>query len=204
LYTHNPRDTDRFRTFYSAAAARGRRVVVAPRTAYLLWKLVEDEHLDLPDPTSDENIAVYYRRKRSGEYQEKDYYRWERPFLGKRVTAEEIRGHQSDFAVDLNFNSFTELIDIRPLPGSPFIYSMSEPFSEDDIEDRVMRNWLRHFGLRYHQLHASGHMSRGELTEAIEAIGPRRLFPVHTENPELFTRHFDYAVPPELGKRYML
>ncbi|MFQ6052742.1 MAG: MBL fold metallo-hydrolase [Candidatus Bathyarchaeia archaeon] len=204
FYTHNGRDTDRFRTFYTAAAACGRRVVVTPRTAYLLRKLVEDEHLDLPDPMTDENIEVYYRRKRSGEYNETDYYHWERQFLGKMVTAEEVRSRPTEFIMDLAFNCFTELIDIRPEPGSHFIYSMSEPFAEDDLEDRVMHNWLDHFDLRYHQLHASGHMSRRELTEAIRTMNPKRIFPVHTENPELFTKIFDGATIPEKGKRYML
>ena len=204
FYTHNGRDTDRFRTFHTAAEDWGRSVVVTTRTAYLLWKLVEDEHLDLPDPKKDENISVYYRKKRSGEYQEKDYYLWERPFLDRMVTAEDLRLRPTDFIMDLDFNHFTELIDIRPEPGSHFIYSMSEPFTEDDIEDQVMHNWLDHFELRYHQLHASGHMSRRELTEAIKTINPGRLFPVHTENPKLFKRFFDQTIPPEKGKRYML
>ena len=204
FYTYNWRNTDRFRTFYTSAEACGRRILVTPKTAYLLWKLIEDEHLDLPNPLTDENIAVYYRRKKSGEYQEKDYYHWERPFLDKTVTAEDVRSHPTDFIMGLDFNRFTELIDIRPAPGGHFIYSMSEPFTEDDIEDQVMHNWLGHFGLRYHQLHASGHMSRRELARAIEAVNPRRLFPIHTENPQLFSRHFDYAEEPEKGKRYVL
>jgi len=204
LYTHNGRDMDRFRTFYTAAGACGRRIIVTPKTAYLLWKLVEDEHLDLPNPMTDDAISVYYRRKRSGEYTEKDYYLWERPFLEKMVKAEDVRRRPTEFIVDLDFNCLTELIDIRPEPGSHFIYSMSEPFTEDDIEDRVMHNWLDHFRLRYHQLHASGHMSRKELTRAIRTMNPERVFPVHTENPQLFKRFFDHVVPPEKGYRYML
>jgi len=204
FYTHNGRDMDRFRTFYTAAEACGRRITVTPKTAYLLWKLREDEHLDLPDPLTDDSIAVYYRRKKSGEYREKDYYLWERRFLDRMVTVEDIRRRPAEFITDLDFNRFTELIDIRPEPGSHFIYSMSEPFTEEDIEDRVMHNWLDHFGLRYHQLHASGHMSRKELTEAIKTINPRKAFPVHTENPQLFKRFFDYAVPPEKGKSYVI
>jgi len=204
LYTHNRRNTDRFRTFYTASEALGRRILVTPKTAYLLWKLIEDEHLDLPNPLTDEYISVYFRRKKSGEYQEKDYFKWERPFLEKVVTAEDIRRRPTDFIMDLDFNSFTELIDIRPQPGGHFIYSMSEPFTEDDIEDQVMHNWLDHFGLHYHQLHASGHMSRRELVKAIKDINPKRLFPVHSENPQLFRQHFDFAEEPEKGKRYLL
>ncbi len=204
LYTHNGRDMDRFRTFYTAAKACGRRVVVSPRTAYLLWRLVEDERLDLPDPMKDDGVAVYFVRKRSGEYREEDYYLWERPFLDRMVTGADVRESPAEYLVSLDFYRFAELIDIRPEPGSHFIYSMSEPFSEEDIEDRVMHNWLEHFGLRYHQLHASGHMSRGELVEAVEMIGPERLFPVHTEWPELFGEHFDYSVPPVVEERYLL
>ena len=120
------------------------------------------------------------------------------------VTAEDLRLHPTEFIMDLDFNCFTELVDIRPEPGSHFIYSMSEPFTEDDIEDRVMHNWLDHFRLRYHQLHASGHMSRKELTEAIKTMNPQRLFPVHTENPKLFKKLFNNTVLPEKSKRYML
>lgn len=202
FHTHNGRDTDRFRTFYTAAKTCGRRIVVTPRTAYLLWRLVEDEHLDLPDPTKDENIAVYFRKKRSGKYQEKDYYVWERPFLDKMVTGAEVHESPTEYIVSLGFNRLTELIDIQPEPGSHFIYSMSEPFTEDDIEEQILHNWLKHFKLQYHQLHASGHMSRQELVEAIRTVNPERIFPVHTENPRLFQRFFDNSVIPEKGKRY--
>jgi ribonuclease J len=204
FYAHNGRDTDRFRTFFTAATSHGREVVVTPKTAHLLCKLVEDEHLDLPDPRTDDRISVYFRRKRSGAYQEKDYYGWERPFLDRMVTAEEMRRRPGDFVVDLEFNCFAELIDIRPRSGTPFIYSMSEPFDEDDIEDRVMHNWLDHFGMRYHQLHASGHMSKKDLTEAIKLVNPKKLFPVHTENPELFKKAFDRVILPDKLKKYIL
>lgn len=33
------------------------------------------------------------------------------------------------------------------------------------------------------EVHASGHCSREELREVIEKIKPKRLFPIHTENP---------------------
>lgn len=204
FYTHGPRDMDRLRTFHTAAVEWGRRLIVSPKTAYLLHKLVEDEHLDLPDPLRDDGVGVYYRRKRSGEYRESDYYVWERLFLDRMVTGEDLRGSPGDSVVSLDFTRFAELIDIRPEPGGHFVYSMSEPFSEEDLEDAVMHNWLDHFGLVYHQLHASGHLSRGELVEAIGRVDPRKLFPVHTENPQLFSRHFGYAVQPVVGEVYEL
>jgi ribonuclease J len=178
--------------------------VVDPRAAHLLSRLVEDEHLDLPDPMRDDSVCVYYKRKRSGKYEERDYYVWEREFMDCMVTSGDLRSRPSEFVVNLGFFGFAELIDIRPEVGTPFVYSMSEAFDEEDLEERVMHNWLRHFGLRYHQLHASGHLSRGELVEAIEGIGPRRLFPVHTESPELFREHFDCVTVPVVEEEYRL
>jgi ribonuclease J len=204
IYTHGPRDMDRLRNFYAAAVACGRKIVIAPRTAHLLSKLIHDEHLDLPDPTLDDSIAVYYRRKKSGSYEESDYFRWERPFLDKMVTPAELKREPGGYMVNIDFTGLTELIDVRPEPSTPFIYSMSEHFSEDEVEGTVLKNWIGHFGLEHVQLHASGHISRGELAEAIERIRPKRVLPVHTEHPEMFKKMHDAAVSPVKGKGYAL
>jgi mRNA degradation ribonuclease J1/J2 len=70
---------------------------------------------------------------------------------------------------------------------------MSEPFSEEDIEDTVMHNWLDHFKLRFHQVHASGHMSKDQLIGMVKEINPKQAFPVHTENAELFKKFMGNA-----------
>jgi ribonuclease J len=90
--------------------------------------------------------------------------------------------------VHLSFYDFAEMIDMRPAPGSEFIHSMSEPFTDEDLGYEVMRNWIDHFKLRFHQLHASGHASRDALSAMIGAVKPRNVIPIHTEHPELFER----------------
>jgi ribonuclease J len=195
--TRYSRDMDRFNTFFNVARSNDRRLIVSPKTAYLLSQLVEDKHLDLPDPLKDDDILVYFKRKKSGSFIEKDYYVWERAFMDKMVTHKFVHDHQDQLVMDLDFYQFAELVDIQPDPGGEFIHSMSEPFSEEDLEEKVMHNWLNHFGLRFHQLHASGHMNRAELTAMISHIRPRRVFPIHTENPQLFpspqTEHVEYG-----------
>ena len=123
---------------------------------------------------------------KSGLYDDKDYNLWERPLLKKRVTLEEIRQRQSEYIVQLPFYDFAEMIDLRPAAGSCFIHSMSEPFNEVDINYGVMLNWIRHFKLRFYQLHASGHASMGGISAMIKGIKPGRIVPVHTEHPEMF------------------
>jgi ribonuclease J len=202
--TRYSRDMDRFRSFYNVARNNGRKIVVSPKTAYLLMKLVEDKRLDLPDPLKDEDILVYYKRKRSGGFEEKDYYVWEREFMEKMVTYEDVHKDQSKLVMDLDFYQFAELIDIKPDRGSHFIHSMSEPFSEEDIEDEVMHNWLDHFKMRFHQLHASGHMNRQQITSLIRYIKPKRIFPIHTENQQLFKKISKNVQTIKYGKEYTL
>ena len=106
--------------------------------------------------------------------------------------------------MDLNFYQFAELIDIRPDHGSHFIHSMSEPFSEEDIEDEVMHNWLNHFHMKFYQLHASGHMNREQLVERINKVEPKRVFPIHTENANLFRKTCPNVQETICGENYVL
>ena len=202
--TRYSRDMDRFRSFYNVARGNDRRIVISAKAAYLLCKLVEDRRLDLPDPSEDDDILVYYKRKRTGEYNESDYYRWERQFMDKMVTHEFVHANQSKLVMDLDFYQFAELIDIKPDPGSHFIHSMSEPYSEEDMEKQVMHNWLDHFRIEFHQLHASGHLDRHELRSLVEEIDPKCVFPIHTENQLLFKNDCSAVQPVECGKRFGL
>ena len=202
--THYSRDMDRFRSLYTVAKDNDRKIVISTKTAYLLDKLVNDKRLDLPDPTQNDTIMVYYKRKKTGEHSEKDYYKWERPFLEKIVTSQDIHENQNEFVMDLSFYQFAELIDIKPDPNSHFIHSMSEPFSEEDIEDEVMHNWLDHFKMHFHQLHASGHLSSKQLVDRINKIKPKKLFPIHTENPDLFKKTCNNVQIIRYGKEYRL
>ena len=198
------RDMDRFRTFYNVAKNNDRKFIISPKTAHLLVKLVEDERLRLPDPMKDEMILVYYKRKKTGSFQEKDYYVWEREFMDKMVNYSFVHQHQSRIVMDLDFYQFAELIDLKPDQNSHFIHSMSEPYSEEDIEDAVMHNWLRHFKIKFHQLHASGHMNKHQLTNLIKNIKPKQIFPIHTENPMLFKALNKNVHLVKYGKRYTL
>jgi ribonuclease J len=202
--TRYSRDMDRFRSFYEVAKKNGRRVVVSPKTAYLLSKLLSDERLNLPDPLKDDSVLVYYKRKKSGQFDEKDYYPWERDFMDKMVTHEFVHKNEKSLIMDLDFYQFAELIDIKPSPGSHFIHSMSEPFSEEDIEDQIMHNWITHFKMHFHQLHASGHMDRKQLEDLISYVQPKKVFPIHTENQELFKQHCRNVQTIEYAKEYKL
>jgi len=190
ITTFYSRDVDRIRTFYNVAKDNGRKFVISMKTAHLLYKLKDDPVLKLPNPLKDENIVIYARRKKTGEYVEKDYYVWERPYLERAVGFKYIQENFSNCLLNLDLYNFAELVDIKP-KGGEFIHSMSEPFSEggmDQIELEVMLNWLKHFKLKFHQAHASGHCSVTDLKWLIAKINPKIVIPVHTEHGKMFKK----------------
>ena len=193
-----PRDVDRLRTLYAAAREADRDLVVSVRTAHLLTQVAPRFPAgEVPVPGHTPGLRVYARKKRVS-------YLWERPYLDDALPAEEVSRRGRSYLLALDLAHFTELIDLRPSKGSPFIHSMSEPFSEDDVDDQVMHNWLEHFGLEFHQMHASGHASGSELLDIVRATGARAVYPIHTEHPEAFVKAGPSVREPELGVTYPL
>ncbi len=199
--TFYPRDIDRMRTFYMAALEAGREFIVSSRTAFLLKALEADAGLQFPRVFRDYQAKAYFR-----DMDRQDT--WERRLgeeLGDRaVDADYVHEHQGEAVLQLDFSHLTELVDINPTPGGHFIHSKSEPFQEDDIQDAVLRSWLERFGLRHHQLHASGHASRAELESMVKQMNPEKVIPVHTEHPQLFVGLAKDVELPEVGKPIVL
>jgi ribonuclease J len=191
-----PKDLDRFRTFYTIAKETERTLVISLKTAHLLFSLLADRSLGLPDPRKDPNIEVYMREM-------KTYKSWEKPMLERCVDCEWVRKNQKSVIWELDFSQLQELIDVEPEPGGVCIHSMSEPFDEDptsQLQDDVLRNWLDRFSMSHHQLHASGHASQKEIFEMCAEIGAKKTIPVHTQNPEMFKEGVKGAVIVEKGE----
>ncbi|MCI4339052.1 MAG: MBL fold metallo-hydrolase [Thermoplasmata archaeon] len=193
-----PRDVDRLRTLYDAARAAERELVVSARTAHLLAEVAPMfPSGSVPVVGRSPGLSVYARKKRRN-------FRWEAPYLSEAIGADVLRSRGDRYLLALDLMHFPELIDLRPPRGSPFIHSMSEPFSEDDVDDRVLHNWLDHFGLAFHQMHASGHASGPELLEIVREVSPTFVYPIHTEHPEAFEAAGTPVRSPALGTPYSL
>ena len=176
-----PRDLDRIKTFYSAAVACGRKLVIDPKMAVLLNLLQEDKSLDAPSP-KDKHIQVYIKKKKDGNYSEKDYDKWEREFLDykNKVTYKELEQKKS--VIYLNAWAFGELIDIKPVNNSSYIYSLCEPFNDEmELDHERHLNWIKHFKLDYKQAHASGHASEEDINKMIKEINAKEVVMVHSQ-----------------------
>jgi ribonuclease J len=186
-------DVDRINTFSEAAAKTGRRLLVSMKTALLLEMLARDSGITVPKVGRD--VLVYIKRKKSGRIDDKDYLKWERPFLDQGSTAEDVRGAQGKLFLHLEAWNLPEVIDIKPERGGVYVHSSTEAFNEEgEREEDTVKNWVEHLGFSYHQIHASGHAPGDGVRRMVSGVGARIVVPVHTERPELFSEFTDGKV----------
>lgn len=195
-------DIDRLRSFYEVAQVTGRKLAISMKQAYLLHELKNDPHLSL-FPLYDPNIAIFKREK-------KKLYLWEQEITDHYdniIDATDVENRQHELILTTSFYDMNELIAIKPVPGSTYILSQSEPFNEEmEIDFVKLLNWLERFGIPQYHIHVSGHALPYQLKRAIEEINPRKIFLVHTEKPELYKRFLSdlnmEIISPEEGKEY--
>jgi ribonuclease J len=178
-------DVDRLNSFFGIAKKNGRCLAVSLRQAKLLDALRTDKHLKVPN-LEDPNLLVFRKSKQR-------YEKWERElmtrFEGKNKVFDvfEASKQQCKMVLALSFHDFEELVSLEPAAGSCYVLSASEPFNEEmEIDFERLTNWLRHYGLPQYHVHVSGHMMPLQLKAALKTIGGKRVFPVHTEQADLF------------------
>jgi len=205
--TFRGNDVDRIKTFYEASRLSGRRLVVSMKVALLLEKLKGDKKIRVPRVGKD--VDVYLRRKKTGKFDDSDYYAWERPFLDVGVSAADVRKSQGEVFLHLEAFHFPELVDIKPERGGTYIHAATEAFNEEgEREETLIRNWVEHVGFRYAQLHASGHAPGKGVGQLVGGVAANKVVPIHTEHPALFRRfdrgHRWVLEPPSRGEPIML
>jgi ribonuclease J len=156
----------------------------------------------------DEGILVFRKSK-------KRFDRWEKELIqrfdgeGKVLDVFKLSKRQCKVVLAVSFYDFEELISLQPSAGSCYVLSASEPFNEEmEIDYERLVNWLSHYGLPQYHVHVSGHMMPLQLKAALKKINAKKVFPVHTENANLFTKFMadlkGQVVLTEKAKEYQL
>jgi len=195
-------DIDRLRSFYEAAQATGRKLAISMKQAYLLHNLKTDSNISIFSP-DDPNLLIFVREKQR-------LYAWEQEIKDQYnnvIDATGVERMQHELILTTSFYDMNELIVIKPIPGSTYILSQSEPFNEEmEIDFEKLLNWLERFGIPQYHIHVSGHALPYQLKWAIKEINPQKVFLVHTEKPELYKRFLSdlnmEIINPEEGKEY--
>jgi ribonuclease J len=180
-------DVDRVNSFFHIAKKNQRCLAVSLKQAYLLDALRKDKGLSVP-ALADEGILIFRKSK-------KRFDKWENQLIerydkqNKIFDVFEVSKQQCKVILAVSFYDFEELVPLQPAAGSCYILSASEPFNEEmEIDYERLSNWLRHYGLPQYHVHVSGHIMPLRLKKALKAINAKRIFPVHTENADLFAK----------------
>jgi len=178
-------DVDRLNSFYRTALKNNRCLAVSLRQAYLIEALASDRKLRIPR-LSDEGVLVFRKSKER-------IYAWEKQILerypDKVIDVERVSKQQQNIILTMSLYDLEQLVEIQPKPGSCYVFSSSEPFNEEmEIDFERLVNWLRHYGLPQYHVHVSGHITPLRLKACLKEINAKRIFPVHTENAELFAK----------------
>lgn len=210
LVEHPIRDLDRVNTIFQSAKDNNRMFAVSLKLAYLIQELGDSCPFSLDD------VAVIVPKKSWGligrenveqKHIEQDYTVWEREFISHEtsITCEELKNNPNKYVVSMSFWDINQLVDIKP-KGATWIKSSCEPFCEEmELDEERKRNWLKHFGIKEHLAHASGHASGKEIEAMVKKINPKVVFPVHTEHPALFKKFDGFqgkVLIPKLGQKY--
>ena len=196
-------DVDRLLSFYRAAVRNNRYLAITMRQAYLLHNLREDSHLKIPN-LNNENILIFQKSKTR-------YRSWEKQVmdLGRIVDSSAISKMQNKIVLVISLFDMGELINMKPDPGSCYVLSASEPFDEEmELNFEKLLNWLDHYGLPQYHTHVSGHITPLQLRNALEMVQPKRIFPIHTNHPELLSKFIgdlESSIQiPEKGEEYSI
>jgi len=191
-------DIDRLRTFYDAAKSHGKRLALSMKQAFMVHRLKDDPKLNL-FKLNDPGICIFRKKKKVPRAYERII---EENYGNNIIDAGYVNKIQKEIVMVASLYDMNEMIEIKPMPGSVYILSSSEPFDEEmEISYDKLLNWLAHYGIPLYQAHASGHATPHELKRAIQEINPKKVFPVHTNRPELFKRFMsDLGIGIELPK----
>ena len=151
-------------------------------------------------------MSLLLPKRATGTYDPSDYsdshikQRLDYPNI---IKAEDIAKNPSKYMIVLNFWYFNTLCDLQP--KALYIHSLSEPFNEEmEISYERMQNWLNHFNIRFVQAHCSGHICGTDLKEITNQINPKKLYPIHTDHPEMFNAFHSGTEMVTEGKTYSI
>ena len=175
---------DRITTFYRAAKRSGRKLAVDIFTAALLHAAARDNRL--PDPKTFDDILVYYPPKISGMIERATGPAPLYPYARKKLAREEADLNPGRYLILVRPSSEKSWLEtISHWENSVLFYSQWSGYRELPGNREFLKK-LKERGCRDVTLHTSGHADAKTLQKTIEALQPKEVIPVHTENPEWF------------------
>lgn len=168
---------DRLVTVFKAARRSGRILL---QDLYMA-EIASAAGDNIPNPKTFSSIRVFITGGRNGRHEMLD-----RNYLKTKIGRAGIAKQKFVMCVRPSMHSYLEkLAEEIPFDGGILLYSMWDGYkAKEDVADFL--RFMQGKGLRIMELHTSGHADSAAIRALIEAVDPKYLIPVHTENAEWF------------------
>ncbi len=183
VFNQYERDAEMMARISETAERLGRRIVLEPMYAYILYQMkgIRTSVLKEADEGDYEEIA----------------------FL-PRVSLKEIRDDGSRYLLQ---NSFENIVDLSRLAAGHYFHLFGEPLTDQDPDYRIMIRLLEETGWSFHSyanLYSFSHTYPNQLAYYVREIGAKSVVAVHSRHPEKLNPVNSRQFFPEEGREYIL
>ena len=201
---------DRFRTYSNIAKRNNWKYIISEKDAYFYYLMNKDHLYDSmrnPNIIDDDHIHVVANGNVRFKWQETIRTRFFSEGKGNRLLkTNDINYLNGKFMLYITRVPLNLIKKLSNKYRGVFISSYLDYYTEEFIDDNYsISRKLMEFGIPSYQIHASGHVMPHDLYQFITNINPKRLIPIHTENPQFFNELFknseiEVIIPLKYGK----
>jgi ribonuclease J len=176
LTTFSPQNIDRFVSVFRATKRAGRTFIADVYLAHL----VDDLALSSLPGARSEAFRVYLPSRQRQRIISDHAFSLVEQYRGARIFDEEIARHPNRFVMLFRESMMADLDRIEP-SNATLLYSLWPGY----LEKNNLRAWCteRQIDLQVH--HTSGHADRETLLRLAQALKPRQVVPIHTDDPHV-------------------
>ncbi len=181
LAAFSPLHADRLVTFFKATRDAGRVLVLDVYGAQVMLEL--SRMIRVPDPRRCQQVRVYFPKRR------RKIAAIEEQFVTRRITLEEIRAEPHRFVMLFRPSMLGPDFGGELPLKSRGLYSYWSGYLKkpDWLEAQAQ---FAKAGGEFIQCHTSGHIHAADIVRFVNALQPKRVVPIHTEQPGVFAAHF--------------
>lgn len=198
LFQSSSQNIDRLVSFYRASKKLGRLFVIDLYTANVLDMLSQINHSRLPRPSSKfPNLKVFYPHSQTKYIYKTIGEEYAKRFSSYYISKDELKKNQGRVFM-LARPSMVKDIEKIGFQDGLFIYSLWSGYREGESQKKF-ESVLSRLGFQWISLHTSGHADVDDLKRVIEELMPKRIVPIHTNQPEDFEHLSDMLKLPDDG-----
>jgi ribonuclease J len=201
LACFSPMHVDRLVTFYKAARKTDRVFVVDPYAAFVMH--LAAGQCKIPPPTKEAGIQVYYNQYFRKSWERRRLQKIYAKFNNNRIELDEIMDDPSRYLMLFRPSMLQTDFSGKLPQGVCCLYSYWTGYLENSDWTKLRAD-VEAVNGKFIVAHTSGHIFREDIIEFVKAVNPRIVVPIHTFQPEEFSKHFSNAKLLQDGEEFVV